>query len=81
MKVTSRAQMIGTLLYSLPFLGIIWMSLFYMWPGNTEMIVAGAALLPAILFLFGIRWCRYVVAIFSLISLLLISAIPFSARN
>ena len=69
--------MIGTVLYAVPFVGIFAVSLFYMWAGNAEMIAAGVALAPAVLFLFGVRWCRYVIATFSVITYLVISAIPF----
>jgi hypothetical protein len=77
MKVARRAHVIGTLLYTVPFLGIFAVSLFYMWAGNAEMIAAGVALAFAVLFLFGVRWCRYVIATFSVITLIVISAIPF----
>jgi hypothetical protein len=77
MKVVPRAHVIGTILYAVPFLGIFACSLFYMWAGNTEMMAAGVALAAAILFLCGVRWCRYVMAAFSVITFLVISAIPF----
>ncbi len=76
MKVTARTRMIGIALYSLPFLAIIALSLFFAWAGNTEMIVAGVALLPAVMYFFGVRWCRYVVGVFSAISFLACSMIP-----
>jgi hypothetical protein len=77
MKVIPRAHTIGTVLYTLPFLGTVVFSLCCMWAGNEEMIVTGVALAPAVLFLFGVRWCRYVVATFSAMSFLAISLIPF----
>jgi hypothetical protein len=78
MKVTTRTHMIGIALYSLPFLAIIVLSLFFVWAGNLEMVLTGVALLPAALYLFGVRWCRYVVGVFSAIFFLASSlrAIP-----
>ena len=76
MKVNARTRMIGIALYSLPFLVIIGVSLFFVWAGNTEMIVASIALLPAAMYFFGVRWCRYVVGAFSVISFLACSMIP-----
>jgi hypothetical protein len=76
MKVTPRTQKIGIALYSLPFLAVMALSLFFVWAGNLEMIVAGIALLPAVLYLFGVRWCRYVVGLFAAISFITCSAIP-----
>ena len=71
------AQRIGIALYSLPFLAVIGLSLFFVWAGNAEMIVASAALLPAVMYFFGVRWCRYVVGVFSVMSLLVCSTVPF----
>jgi hypothetical protein len=65
MKVTPRTQKIGIALYSLPFLAIIVFSFFFVWAGNWEMIVTGVALLPAVLYFFGVQWCRYIVGVFS----------------
>jgi hypothetical protein len=77
MRVTARTHMTGIVLYSLPFLAIVALSLFFVWAGNLEMIVAGAALLPAVMYFFGIRWCRYVVGVFAAITFLVCSMIPF----
>ena len=77
MKVTARKHAIGVILYSLPFLAVVGFSLFFAWAGSMEMIVAGVALLPAALFLLGVRWCRYVVGVFAVVSLLACSTIPF----
>jgi hypothetical protein len=46
MKVSPRTHTIGIALYMLPFLAIIASSLFFVWPGNVEMIVTGVALYP-----------------------------------
>src|SRR5690242_16307379 len=69
---------IGIALYSLPFLAVLALSLFFVWAGDLEMILAGVALLPAVLYCFGVRWCRYVVGVFSAICFLSASlrAIP-----
>ena len=77
MKVKERTQRMGIALYSLPFLAIIGVSLFFVWAGNAEMVVVSAALLPAVMYFFGVRWCRYVVGVFSVISLLVCSMVPF----
>ena len=78
MKVTARTQKIGVALYSLPFLAVVALSLFFVWAGNWEMIVTGIALLPALLYFFGVRGCRYVVGVFSVICVLVavLRAIP-----
>jgi hypothetical protein len=76
MKVSARTRQIVLALYSLPFLVIMGVSLFFVWAGNTEMIVAGVALLPAAMCFFGVRWCRYVVGVFSAISFLACSMVP-----
>jgi hypothetical protein len=78
MKVTARTQTIGIALYSLPFMTVIAFSVFFVWAGNFEMIVAGIALLPAALHFFRVRWSRYVVGVFSVISFLVCSMIPFT---
>ena len=78
MKVTARTQSIGIALYSLPFLAVIIFSLLFVWAGNVEMIVAGVALLPAVLYFFRVRWSRYVVGIFSAIGFLACSIIPIT---
>ena len=70
MKVTARIHKIGIALYALPFLAVIALSLFFVWAGNLEMIVAGVALLPAILYFFGVGWCRYIVGVFSAVCVL-----------
>ena len=67
---------IGALLYSLPFLAVIVLSLFFVWAGNVEMIVTGVALFPPLLHLFGIRWARYLVGVIAAISFLLCSMVP-----
>lgn len=78
MKVTPRTQTIGIALYSLPFIAVIALSLFFVWAGTLEMIVASVALLPALLHFFGVRWSRYVVGVFSAISFVVCSMIPFT---
>jgi hypothetical protein len=55
MKVTPRTHTFGIALYSLPFLAIIGMSLLFVSAGNAEIIVAGVALVPALLHFFGLR--------------------------
>ena len=76
MKVTARTQTIGVALYSLPFLSIIVFSFAFVWAGTMEMIVAVIALLPAILYFLGLRWCRYVVGAISALGFLACSAVP-----
>ena len=78
MKITTRTQTIGMALYTLPFLAVIAVSVFFVWAGTLEMIVTGVALLPAVLYFSGVRWCRYVVGVFSVICVLAASlrAIP-----
>ena len=76
MKVKARTHTIGIALYSLPFLAIIGLSLFFVWAGDTEMIFAGVALLPAVMYFVGVRWCRYVVGVLAAICLLICSMIP-----
>ena len=78
MKVTARTQSIGMALYSLPFLAVIILSLLFVWAGNVEMIVAGVALLPAVLYFFGVHWSRYVVGVFAAIGFLACSIIPIA---
>ncbi len=78
MKITSRTQSIGIASYSLPFVAVILFSLFFEWAGNVEMIVAGVALLPAVLYFFGVRWSRYVVGAFAAIGWLVCSMVPFA---
>jgi hypothetical protein len=77
-KVTARTHRIGIVLYSLPFLAIIVFSFFFVWAGNVEMVVTGVALLPAVLYFFGLRWSRYVIGVFSALCFLAASlrAIP-----
>jgi hypothetical protein len=77
-KVKARTHKIGIALYSLPFLAIIVFSLFFVWAGNVEMVVTGVALLPAVLYFLGVRWCRYVVGVIAAIGFLACSlrAIP-----
>ena len=70
MQITTRTQRIGIALYTLPFLAVIALSVFFVWAGTWEMIVTGVALLPAALYLFGVRWCRYVVGVFAVIGVL-----------
>ena len=76
MKVTARSRTIGIALYSLPFLAVLLFSVLFTWAGNLEMIVAGVALLPAVLYFFGVRWCRYVVGVIAAMSFVLCSTIP-----
>ena len=78
MKVKERMRTIGVALYSLPFLAVIGLSLFIVWAGNTEMVVTGVALLPAVMYFLGVRWCRYVVGVFSALSFLVCSMIPIT---
>ena len=68
-KVTARTHKIGIALYSLPFLAILAFSLFVMSAGNVELVVTGVALLPAVLYFLGVRWCRYVVGVIAAIRL------------
>jgi hypothetical protein len=77
MRASPRTQTVGIALYSLPFLAVITFSVFFVWAGNLEMIIAGVALLPAVLHFFGVRWSRYIVGVFSAISFLVCSMIPF----
>jgi hypothetical protein len=76
MKITPRTQSIGIALYSLPFVAVIIFSLFFVWAGDVEMLVAGVALLPAVLYFFRVRWSRYVVGVFSALGFLTCSMIP-----
>jgi len=46
--------------------------------GGLEITIAVVALLPAVLYLFRVRWSRYVVGVFAVISFLLCSMIPFT---
>ena len=78
MKITARTRATGIALYSLPFLAVLLFSVFFTWAGNLEMIVAGIALLPAVLYFFRIRWCRYVVGVIAAISFALCSMIPMT---
>ena len=75
-RVTKRTHAIAFALYSLPFLAVLVFSMLFAWAGNMEMIVAGTALLPVVLYLFGLRWCRYIVGGLAAISFLLCSMIP-----
>lgn len=83
MRVTPRTHLIGIVLYSLPFLAVIVFSLVFAWAGNLEMIVTGIALLPAVLYFCGFRWCRYVVGVFSGIIVIagVLRAIPALTMN
>ena len=83
MTVKPRTHQIGIALYSLPFIAVMVLSLFFVWAGNVEMIVAAAALLPAALYFFGVRWCRYVVGVIAAIGFLACSlrAIPALTTN
>jgi len=78
MRVTTRTHALAVGLYSLPFLAVLLFSLLFTWAGNLEMVVAGAALLPAALYFFGLRWCRYVVGVVAALSFLLCSTIPMT---
>jgi hypothetical protein len=77
-KVTTRTQKIGIALYTLPFLAILAFSLFVMSAGVVEIVVTGVALLPAVLYFLGVRWCRYVVGVIAALGFLACSwrAIP-----
>ncbi|MEW6303917.1 MAG: hypothetical protein AB1705_10625 [Verrucomicrobiota bacterium] len=79
MKISARTQSIGVALYSLPFLAVIALSLFFVWAGDHEMVVAGAALLPAVLYFLGVRWCHYVVGVFAAIGFLAATMIPLTS--
>jgi len=76
MKVTTRTRATGIALYSLPFLAVLLFSVFFTWAGNLEMIIAGVALLPAVLYFFGVQWCRYLVGVIAALSFLLCSIVP-----
>jgi len=76
MRVTTRTHALAVALYSLPFLAVLLFSVLFTWAGNLEMIVAGAALLPAVLYFFDVRWCRYVVGAVAALSFLLCSMVP-----
>ena len=78
MRVTARTHKIAIALYSLPFLAVVVLSLFFVWAGNIEMIVTGVALLPAVLYFCGVRWCRYVAGVIAAIGFVACSlrAIP-----
>jgi len=78
MRVTTRTHALAVGLYSLPFLAVLLFSLLFTWAGNLEMIIAGAALLPAVLYFLGLRWCRYVVGVVAALSFLLSSTIPMT---
>jgi len=78
MKAKERTHTIGIALYSVPFLAVIGLSLFIVWAGNTEMVVTGVALLPAAMYFLGVRWCRYVVGVFSALSFLVCSMVPIT---
>ena len=76
MRVTTRTHALAVALYSLPFLAVLLFSVLFTWAGNLEMIVAGAALLPAVLYFFSVQWCRYVVGTVAALSFLLCSIVP-----
>jgi hypothetical protein len=76
MRVTTRTHAIAVAFYSLPFLAVLIFSMLFAWAGNMEMIVAGTALLPVVLYLIGLRWCRYIVGGLAAISFLLSTTIP-----
>lgn len=78
MRVTARIHAIAIVLYSLPFLAVLAFSVFFVWAGTVEMIVAGVALLPAVMHFLGVRWCHYVVGVFAAISFLVCSMIPLT---
>jgi hypothetical protein len=78
MNVTARTQSIGIALYSLPFLAVIIFSLLFVWAGNVEMIVAGVALVPAVLYFFRVRWGRYIVGVISVFAFLICSIVPMT---
>jgi hypothetical protein len=76
MRVTTRTHAIAVAFYSLPFLAVLLFSVLFTWAGNLEMIIAGVALSPAVLYFFGLRWCRYVVGVIAAMSFVLCSMIP-----
>jgi hypothetical protein len=77
-KITARTQSIGVALYSLPFLSIIAFSFVFVWAGTMEMIVATIAVLPAVMYFLGLRWCRYVVGVISALGFLACSLVPIT---
>ena len=77
MKGSRRAHGIGALLFSLPFLVIIGIAVFVIWPGGAEMIMTAVALLPVVLYFAGFRRCRYVIGVLASLGFLFASMIPF----
>ncbi len=80
MKTYERLRRIAIGAYALPFLFRLALSLIR---GGSEdftehLILAAVALAPAILFFCGVRWCRYLVGVFSVIFLLLWLATPMA---
>ena len=76
MRVATRTHAIAVAFYSLPFLAVLLFSVLFTWAGNFEMIIASVALLPAVLYFLGLRWCRYVVGVIAAMSFVLCSTIP-----
>ena len=76
MRVTTRTHALAVASYSLPFLAVLLFSVLFTWAGNSEMIIAGAALLPAVLYFLGLLWCRYAVGVIAAMSFMLCSVIP-----
>lgn len=76
MRVTTRTHAIAVTFYSLPFLTVLLFSVLFTWAGNFEMNIAGAALLPAVLYFLGLRWCRYLVGVIAAMSFVPCSMIP-----
>jgi hypothetical protein len=80
MKTNEPLRRIAIGVYALPFLFRIALSLFRGRPGDLPMslVLAAVALTPAVLYFCGVRWCRYVVGVFSVIFLLLWLATPMT---
>jgi len=59
MKVTARMHAIALVLYSLPFLAVIVVTLFFVWAGTLEMIVTimQRRFGPSLLFVFFVCFC------------------------
>jgi len=77
MKTSEQLRRIGIGAYALPLVYHIADSLIRN-PRGGFLILASVALLPAILYFFGVRWCRYVVGAFSVLFVLLWLAVPMA---
>jgi hypothetical protein len=84
MSITERTVKIAIALYGLLFIGLIGVgfigALFSDDGGDGPglFLFAGLALLPAVLYFFRVRWCRYVVGVLSAIALLIWSVLPMA---